>query len=740
MKKSLAILLLLGLSASIWAQEPCPPTPLPFLDNFDSPTLDTCWFWIREDTSLWSLTERPGWIRIVPDGDISGTQGSAKNILLRRVDDSNWRLETRLDGDPVNFPSAAGIIIYVDDGNYVNVLRSDSIGGDIRTHSETNSVAQFQDLHERWDPTFMRIDKIGTCYAVSASPDSMEYTVIAAWNRDLAVSGLLSVGLVPIGSPTSGFTADFDYFHVDPLRGTAVCRDVSGVWDSTGSPYYVTCDVTVPAGQTLEIRPGIQVLFTGYYKLNVFGNLQAIGTEEDSIVFTRAFPTEESKWRGILVTGSTDTSRFQFCRFSYGKAGNDEPEGGAINVVQSNIVVSHCRFSSNHAVVAGGAIFLRQVASASIYQCVFDGNSAEDQNGGAGAGAIECAACNNTRIEGCLFFSNSTATCGGAIVTDACSPVISHCSFIANTGQPGAAIYAYHASSPPTVINCIAWENYGIPLGWNWTAFDVTYSDIEGGYSGTGNIDVDPMFVDSTNGDFHLQEGSPCIDTGDPNSPLDPDSTRADMGAFYFPQPSLLVSPSSIDYGLLDLGTDSTVIISAYNQSIYPVVVDSIFHAVPDFVVDTTGLGGQVGPGETGYVAVRFEPSAVGTYNDTLIIVAEQVGDDTIRIPLSGEADVILPPVQDLVIQRGPLNGIQLRWPPVTETISGQPITADYIIYGATSLEGEFQPFGFTSDTTYVHPYILNSQSIYFYYVTAIPQGSVSLEQLQETLKSRSGE
>jgi hypothetical protein len=44
---------------------PCPPTPLPFVDNFDSPTLDSCWSWIREDTSHWSLTERQGWMRIV---------------------------------------------------------------------------------------------------------------------------------------------------------------------------------------------------------------------------------------------------------------------------------------------------------------------------------------------------------------------------------------------------------------------------------------------------------------------------------------------------------------------------------------------------------------------------------------------------------------------------------------------------------------------------------------------------
>jgi hypothetical protein len=77
----------------------------------------------------------------------------------------------------------------------------------------------------------------------------------------------------------------------------------------------------------------------------------------------------------------------------------------------------------------------------------------------------------------------------------------------------------------------------------------VTYSDIEGGigepWFGTGCIDQDPFFLDPVSGDFHLtwdnfpvpdSTRSPCIDSGDPASPQDPDSTRADMGAFHFHQ------------------------------------------------------------------------------------------------------------------------------------------------------------------------------------------------------------
>ncbi len=71
----------------------------------------------------------------------------------------------------------------------------------------------------------------------------------------------------------------------------------------------------------------------------------------------------------------------------------------------------------------------------------------------------------------------------------------------------------------------------------------IDYNNIEGGWPGIGNIDADPLFADPDNNDYRLTWAnypvddftkSPCIDTGDPSSPLDPDSTRADMGAFFY--------------------------------------------------------------------------------------------------------------------------------------------------------------------------------------------------------------
>jgi len=53
---------------------------------------------------------------------------------------------------------------------------------------------------------------------------------------------------------------------------------------------------------------------------------------------------------------------------------------------------------------------------------------------------------------------------------------------------------------------------------------------------GPHDIQEDPLFVDRFSGDYHLLSNSPCIDAGDPSLPKDPDSTRSDIGAYFFDQ------------------------------------------------------------------------------------------------------------------------------------------------------------------------------------------------------------
>ncbi len=69
------------------------------------------------------------------------------------------------------------------------------------------------------------------------------------------------------------------------------------------------------------------------------------------------------------------------------------------------------------------------------------------------------------------------------------------------------------------------------------TDYNLFWQNDYGDYTGeigSNNIFEDPLFVNPDSGDYSLQEDSPCIDAGNPNSPLDPDSTRADIGCYYY--------------------------------------------------------------------------------------------------------------------------------------------------------------------------------------------------------------
>jgi hypothetical protein len=98
--------------------------------------------------------------------------------------------------------------------------------------------------------------------------------------------------------------------------------------------------------------------------------------------------------------------------------------------------------------------------------------------------------------------------------------------------------------------------------------------------SGIGNITDNPMFVNPAAHNFNLQAGSPCIDTGDPSSPLDPDSTRADMGALYFDQsatnPDVIVELTYVSGSPVPPGGGNlTFDVYVANQDIIPADFDA---------------------------------------------------------------------------------------------------------------------------------------------------------------------
>ena len=165
------------------------------------------------------------------------------------------------------------------------------------------------------------------------------------------------------------------------------------------------------------------------------------------------------------------------------------------------------------------------------------GNSAEANNG---AGIWE--KCNINVVIKFNRIANNTLhgyvedIHGGGLFTDSSATVLLNNTFTRNYSyEKGGGIYC--GASTVEMYNCILWadsslSNKEIFVGQG--SVIAYYCDIEDGWDGESNIDTDPLFVDPENGDFHLLAGSPCIDAGDPDSPLDPDGSRADIGTFFF--------------------------------------------------------------------------------------------------------------------------------------------------------------------------------------------------------------
>jgi predicted outer membrane repeat protein len=219
--------------------------------------------------------------------------------------------------------------------------------------------------------------------------------------------------------------------------------------------------------------------------------------------------------------------------------GNSAYRGGAISNGRSNPAITNCTFSDNSAGI-GGAMHNNYSSSPTITNCTFSGNSVRYFGG-----AIYNVG-SNPAITNCTFIGNSAEFNGGAIYNYGSNPAITNCTFSGNSAESqGGAVYNYYGSNP-VLTNCILWGNVPDQIYYYSSSLVVTYSDVQGGWGGVGNIDEEPLFIDPCNGDYHLFGDSPCIDAGDPNYAAGPNETdldgnprvvggRIDMGAYEAP-------------------------------------------------------------------------------------------------------------------------------------------------------------------------------------------------------------
>jgi hypothetical protein len=245
---------------------------------------------------------------------------------------------------------------------------------------------------------------------------------------------------------------------------------------------------------------------------------------------------------GILIDESSPT----ICHNLITNNNSTHAAGILIIYVTSDIpVIRNNVISNNHAGHIGGGIFCYS-SPAIIYDNIISNNSASMYGGGVIIRITDVVFHNNIVVG-----NNAITEVGGGIYFDRAQSLIVNCTIVNNHAAiSGGGVYAYVGS--PTISNSILSNNVApdgsnIDYNHNWDPPDILYSCISDTlWEGPGNIQVDPLFRDPANGDFHLMAtycndplDSPCIDAGDPSIldiVLDCDwglgTTISDMGAY----------------------------------------------------------------------------------------------------------------------------------------------------------------------------------------------------------------
>lgn len=250
--------------------------------------------------------------------------------------------------------------------------------------------------------------------------------------------------------------------------------------------------------------------------------------------FTRClFDNNEGGTGGAMNASAAVT--VEWCTFSNNFTHPPSNQGGAV-AVGAGTVFTDCDFIANRANVAG-AVY---ASGGRFERCRFADNRT-NASGGAlwhTGGTIDYINCLIVGTRGSLF--------GSAVYHANGTATFTNCTIFNNSGA-GQALY--RANGTLNVVNCIV-RNPGTEFG---GTVNVSYSNVEGGFAGTGNINADPLFVDASMGLYRLQPGSPCIDAG--NNAAVPMGVATDLAG----APRFIDDPATADTGagvppIVDMG------------------------------------------------------------------------------------------------------------------------------------------------------------------------------------------
>ncbi len=283
-------------------------------------------------------------------------------------------------------------------------------------------------------------------------------------------------------------------FAANSQNTISIEGEVSGTLDA--DTILVVNNVVVTSENELIISAGAIVKFMGYYSIDVRGGFKAIGTPNDTIVFTANdtvgfYDTVQpyGGWNRITFyrpQDSPDSVIIDFCKFEFSKADSSTIGGGVLFFEgERKVRISNSVFCKNLSARQGGAIYFNS-SKAEIMNCTFTDNTSGTFEIWGHGGAVYGM---NTELSlfGCKFMKNRSSTLGGAVAVDSIAPIIVNNIYKENYAVIGGAVAVLRSYEGGKIVGSLFDGNtcmhFGGSIAIIGSHINVTNNTIVNGYS-----------------------------------------------------------------------------------------------------------------------------------------------------------------------------------------------------------------------------------------------------------------
>ncbi|MFH1010583.1 MAG: C10 family peptidase, partial [bacterium] len=339
------------------------------------------------------------------------------------------------------------------------------------------------------------------CDGAESSAGGLKYHMNYGWGG--ACSDWYAVDSIYCSPDTLLYLSDFLLRNIIPIEGCCLSGELSGTIGP--DTCYVLGNISISSGNVVQIVPGTVLIFDGSYSFDIYGTLLALGTEDDSVIFTTDISTNHMGWRGLRFYEGSSFSSLDYCRIEHGRARGSPPNdnGGGVYCYGASPKFFHCTLTANKANGYGGGVYCDS-ASPTFTNCTMENDTACYHGGGIcclnssspelfnciikenvvvntgyGGGGIACLEGSSPTLTNCILETN-TANYGGAVHCEEADPIFEFCTIrdnVATEGDVGGGVY--YESGMPTFDGPYPFNIYGTLLAEGMEGDSIVFTSSE---------------------------------------------------------------------------------------------------------------------------------------------------------------------------------------------------------------------------------------------------------------------